>query len=135
MLTVTTECVGKADKIARGAECLDQSAVVISTSVIYVVSNQMILGIPIVALWGSQMGRKAKLRLSVIFAVGSVKILASSQTSNPTCWKLTVTLEVFSQCCQARIPDTSGRSFKKSDCCCHGLVNAEIYNIFPERNG
>lgn len=72
VLTVATECVGKADRVARGEECLDQYAVLICASVINVVSDLMILVIPIVAIWGLQMAKEKKLRLSAVFAVGSL---------------------------------------------------------------
>jgi len=70
ILTVTTECVGKEDKVAKGEQCIDQSAFVISATVINVVSDLMILIIPIVAIWGLQMAKRPKLRLSAVFAVG-----------------------------------------------------------------
>lgn len=72
ILTVTTECVGKEDKVARGEECLKQSAVVISATVINVVSDLMILVIPIIAIWGLQMAKKPKYRLLAVFSVGTM---------------------------------------------------------------
>ena len=74
ILTVSTECVGKEDKVAKGEECLDQSALVILATVINVVSDLMILIIPIVAIWGLQMAREPKLRLSAVFAVGLMQV-------------------------------------------------------------
>ena len=70
ILVITTECVGKADKVAKGEECLDQSAIVISATVINVVTDLMLLIIPMVVIWGLRMNKKPKLRLSAIFAVG-----------------------------------------------------------------
>ena len=72
IVTITTECVGKADKVARGEECVNQYAVLICASVINVVSDLMILVIPIVAIWGLHMARQQKIRLSAVFAVGSL---------------------------------------------------------------
>ncbi|KAF6218247.1 hypothetical protein HO133_006209 [Letharia lupina] len=77
VLTVATECVGKADKVARGDQCLDEYAVLICASVINVVSDLMILVIPIAAIWGLHMAKEKKLRLSAVFAVGSLGVLAS----------------------------------------------------------
>lgn len=74
ILTVTTECVGKEDKVARGEECLKQSALVISATVINVVSDLMILVIPIVAIWGLQMAKKPKFRLTAVFSVGAMQV-------------------------------------------------------------
>ena len=72
VLTVATECVGKADKVARGEECVNQYAVLICASVINVVSDLMILVIPIVAIKGLHMAPQKKLRLSAVFGVGSL---------------------------------------------------------------
>lgn len=75
VLTVSTECVGKpAQKIEKG-ECVNQFAVLICASVINVVSDLMILIVPIVAIWGLQMARNQKIRVSVVFAVGSLYVL------------------------------------------------------------
>ncbi len=65
-----TECVGKAEKVARGENCINQYAVLICASVINVVSDLMILVIPIVAIWGLHMSKEKKIKLSTIFAVG-----------------------------------------------------------------
>lgn len=57
---MATECVDKAEKVAMGEECLDQYAVLICASVINVVSDLMILVIPIVAIWGLHMAKEKK---------------------------------------------------------------------------
>ena len=72
VLTVATECVGQGEKVARGEERLDQYAVLICASVINIVSDFMILIIPIVAIWDLHMARKQKIRLYAVFAVGSL---------------------------------------------------------------
>lgn len=72
ILTVTTECVGKEDKVARGQECLNQAALIISAAVINVVSDLMIFIIPIVAIWSLQLAKKSKFRVSAVFAVGAM---------------------------------------------------------------
>lgn len=77
ILVVTTECVNKGAKVARGQECLDQSAIVIGATVINVVSDLMILVIPIVAIWNLQMARSQKYRLSAVFTVGLLGVMAS----------------------------------------------------------
>ncbi|KAL9125699.1 MAG: hypothetical protein Q9217_005144 [Psora testacea] len=77
ILTVTTQCVGKADRVARGKECLNQYAILISASVINVVSDLMILVIPIAAIMGLHMTTQQKIRVSAVFGVGSLGVLAS----------------------------------------------------------
>lgn len=71
VLAVTTNCVRKGAKLAaKGQECVKQPVVVLGATVINVVSDLMILIIPIVAIWGLQMGKKKKLRVLAVFAVG-----------------------------------------------------------------
>ena len=74
ILVVTTECVNKGAKVARGQECLDKSAIVIGATVLNVVSDLMILAIPIAAIWNLQMARSQKYRLSAVFADGSLQV-------------------------------------------------------------
>ena len=70
VLTVITECVGKPDSVIREDKCVNQYAVVVGASVINVVSDLMILIIPIAAIWGLHMSREKKIKLSAVFAVG-----------------------------------------------------------------
>lgn len=72
VVTVATECVGKADIVARGGECLNEYAVLICASVINVVSDLVILIIPITVIWNLQMSMEKKVRLSALFAVGTL---------------------------------------------------------------
>lgn len=72
VVTVATECVGKSDIVARGGECLDEYAVLICASVINVVSDLVILIIPITVIWNLQMSVETKVRLSALFAVGAL---------------------------------------------------------------
>ena len=72
MLTVATECVGKGAKVAKGENCLDEYAILVCASVINVVTDLMVLVIPIFAIWGLHMPKEKKLKLSAIFAVGSL---------------------------------------------------------------
>ncbi|CAD6590843.1 MAG: hypothetical protein ASARMPREDX12_004751 [Alectoria sarmentosa] len=77
IITAATECVGRADKVSKGEECLDQYAILVCASVINVVSDLMILVIPISAIWGLHMAKEKKLKLGAVFAVGSLGVLAS----------------------------------------------------------
>lgn len=70
VIAVITECVGKEDKVARGEQCINQYAVVICASVINVVSDLMILVIPLAAIGDLKISRKQNIRLSAVFAVG-----------------------------------------------------------------
>jgi hypothetical protein len=72
VLTVVTECVGKADIVAHRGQCLDEYAVLICASVINVVSDLVILIIPITVIWNLHMSVEGKTRLSAIFAVGTL---------------------------------------------------------------
>lgn len=74
IFVVTTQCVNKQKQKARGEKCLNQPALVVSASVINVVTDLMILIIPIVAIWGLQMTKKHKIRLSAVFAVGAMYV-------------------------------------------------------------
>ncbi|KAL6717346.1 hypothetical protein ACLMJK_005261 [Lecanora helva] len=77
IITVTTECVGKADKVAKGQQCVNEYAVLTCASVINVSSDLMILVIPIVSVWGLQMPAGKKLKLSAIFFVGALAVMSS----------------------------------------------------------
>ncbi|KAL8645954.1 MAG: hypothetical protein Q9226_007069, partial [Calogaya cf. arnoldii] len=77
VLTVTTQCVGKPTAIAERGECLNQYAVLICASVINVLSDLMILIIPVTVIWGLQMAKSKKIRLSFLFAFGSLGVIAS----------------------------------------------------------
>lgn len=77
VLTVTTECVGKAAQQARGEACVNQYAVLICASVINVISDLMILIIPIAAIWRLQMLWDKKIRLFALFAVGILGVASS----------------------------------------------------------
>ena len=56
--------------VARGENCINQYAVLVSASGINVMSDLMILVIPIVAIWGLHMSREKRIKLSTVFPVG-----------------------------------------------------------------
>lgn len=56
--------------MAKGENCVNEYAVVVCASVINVVSDLMILVIPIAAIWGLHMNKRRKIKLSAVFAVG-----------------------------------------------------------------
>ena len=77
MITVATECVGKADIVAAGGRCIDEYAMLIFASVVNAISDVMILLIPIVGIWGLQLPMAQKRRLSAVFFIGGLGVLAS----------------------------------------------------------
>ena len=77
MITVATECVGKADIVAAGGRCIDEYAMLIFASVVNAISDVMILVIPIVGIWGLQMPMAQKRRLSAVFFIGGLAVVAS----------------------------------------------------------
>ncbi|KAI4270964.1 MAG: hypothetical protein L6R38_006967 [Xanthoria sp. 2 TBL-2021] len=77
VLTVATQCVGKPAEVAERGECLNQYAVLICASIINVLSDLMILIIPVAAIWGLQMAKSKKTRLSFLFAFCSLGVIAS----------------------------------------------------------
>ncbi|KAK0513519.1 hypothetical protein JMJ35_004505 [Cladonia borealis] len=77
VLAVALQCAGKAALVAVGKDCVDEYAFVICASVINVTTDIMILIIPIVAVWGLHMAAEKKWRLTAVFAVGTLGVLAS----------------------------------------------------------
>ncbi|KAL8832856.1 MAG: hypothetical protein Q9170_004722 [Blastenia crenularia] len=77
IITITTACVGKAAIVAKGGQCVNEYAVLICASVINVSSDIFILVIPIVGIWGLQMPKAKKRRLSAVFVVGGLAVLSS----------------------------------------------------------
>ncbi|KAL8757564.1 MAG: hypothetical protein Q9199_002135 [Rusavskia elegans] len=76
-VALTTQCVGKSDLLAEGGQCIDEYAILISSSFINVAMDLAVLVIPIVAIWGLQMPAAKKRRLSGVFVLGGLAVLAS----------------------------------------------------------
>ncbi|KAL8984381.1 MAG: hypothetical protein Q9205_001644 [Flavoplaca limonia] len=77
VITLTTRCIGKAALVAEGGQCIDEYAILITSSFINVAMDIFVLVIPIIAIWGLQMPTAKKRRLSVVFVLGGVAVLAS----------------------------------------------------------
>lgn len=77
VLAVLLECVGKEAKVARNEECVNTYAVLTSASSINLVSDLMILIIPVDAISRLHMPPKEKLRISAVFAVGALYVSLS----------------------------------------------------------
>ena len=72
---IATGCVGgvgKAHYYLAETKCQDPYIVLVSASVINVVTDLMILIIPIAAIWGLHMAREKKIKLGAVFAVGAL---------------------------------------------------------------
>ncbi|KAL8928490.1 MAG: hypothetical protein Q9208_001724 [Pyrenodesmia sp. 3 TL-2023] len=76
-VAVTTKCVGKAAVVAKGGQCIDEYAILISSSFINVAMDIAVLVIPIVAIWGLQVPKAKKRRLSAVFVLGGLAVLSS----------------------------------------------------------
>ena len=84
VVTVVTSCVGKADKVAAGKQCVNEYAVLTCASVINVSSDLIIFAIPITSIWGLQMPKGKKWRLSAIFFFGFLSVsLTQLETWGP----------------------------------------------------
>jgi hypothetical protein len=73
VLTVLLQCVGK-ETIQKGQSCINSYAVLVTASIINVVTDLVILGIPIVAIGRLQMPRKRRLGVWVVFAFGAMYV-------------------------------------------------------------
>ncbi|KAL9582108.1 MAG: hypothetical protein Q9212_003489 [Teloschistes hypoglaucus] len=77
ILSVALQCVGKDAVVAAGKECVDEFAVVMCASVINITTDVALLLIPIFAVWGLHLPSRKKWKLSAVFAVGFLGVLAS----------------------------------------------------------
>lgn len=77
VIALNTQCVGKPDLGAEGGQYIDKNALIITSSFINVAVDFSVLIIPIVVIWGLQMPVAKKRRLSGVFALGGLAVLAS----------------------------------------------------------
>lgn len=68
VLVVILQCVNK--KEIPGKTCIDTYSLLVTASIINVLSDLMMLAIPLVAVWDLQMPMRRKIGISVVFAVG-----------------------------------------------------------------
>lgn len=64
--------------LAPTAVCINQGAIYIATAVIGIVTDALIISIPIPTIWGLQMPRKQKIGLTAMFGVGSITLVTST---------------------------------------------------------
>ena len=77
VIAEATECAGKNKSVAYGEQCINEYALLICASAVNVSSDIMILIIPIAAIWGLHMPANKKWKISAIFLVGGVAVVAS----------------------------------------------------------
>ena len=77
VIALSTQCVGKPDLGAGGGQCIDKNALIITSSFINVAIDFSVLIIPIVVIWGLQIPVAKKRRLSGVFVLGGLAVLAS----------------------------------------------------------
>jgi preprotein translocase subunit SecG len=70
ILVVLLQCVGKHP--APGESCVNENMVLVGASVINVLTDLMVLVIPVAAVSRMQMARRTKLGVLVVFAVGGL---------------------------------------------------------------
>ena len=70
VLAVLLQCAGKPHE--SGQTCFNGYAVLVTASIINVVTDLVMLFIPMAAVWKLKMPRRKKLGISVVFAVGSL---------------------------------------------------------------
>lgn len=68
VLVLILQCVGK--KEVAGQSCVDSFALFIASSVINVITDVVMLAIPLVAIWDLHMATRRKVGIGAIFAVG-----------------------------------------------------------------
>ncbi|KAH6870269.1 hypothetical protein BKA58DRAFT_384712 [Alternaria rosae] len=59
------------------ATCVNRGAIYIATAVIGIVTDVMLISIPIPTIWGLQMPTKQKIGLTIMFCVGSITMVTS----------------------------------------------------------
>lgn len=73
IIAAAIEGVNNKDKdVKNGEEGVYQAAVVLFTTIINVVSDLMIFGIPVFVVWGLHMSKERKIRLLAVFAMGAL---------------------------------------------------------------
>ncbi|KAL8634233.1 hypothetical protein Q9189_000152 [Teloschistes chrysophthalmus] len=77
VIIVSTECIGKEEIVVEGGHCVNDYAVLICASTINVVTDIMILIIPIAGIWGLHMPTRKKLKILAIFTAGALTVLSS----------------------------------------------------------
>ncbi|KAI4217793.1 MAG: hypothetical protein LQ349_009023 [Xanthoria aureola] len=77
VVALSTQCMGKPDLGAEGGQCIDKNALIITSSFINVAIDFSVLIIPIVVIWGLQIPIAKKRRLSGVFVLGGLAVLAS----------------------------------------------------------
>lgn len=73
ILVLTLQCVGK-KAVGPGKTCVDSFALFIASSVTNVITDVIMLIIPLFAIWNLHMATKRKVGIAAIFAVGTAYV-------------------------------------------------------------
>ena len=73
LLMLALQCVGKT--AAPGQTCVDHFGFYITSSVVSVLTDVVMLAIPLVAIWGLQLAMRRKIGICAIFAMGAAYVL------------------------------------------------------------
>ncbi|PHH59526.1 hypothetical protein CDD81_2888 [Ophiocordyceps australis] len=77
VLVIRLQCVGKPPAVVESGTCVNHYLVLVTASIINVVTDFLILLIPLIAVWHLRMPQRRKLGLLVVFAVGGLGCAAS----------------------------------------------------------
>ena len=61
----------------RTTKCLDQNAISLATRILHIVTDWLLLAVPLIIIWRLQMPLSRKLRLMLVFTVGIVSSVAT----------------------------------------------------------
>lgn len=73
ILVLTLQCVGKKG-VSAGKTCVDSFALFIASSVTNVITDVIMLIIPLFAIWNLHMATQRKVGIAAIFAVGTAYV-------------------------------------------------------------
>lgn len=105
-------------------KCLNNAAIITTGGVINVVSDFMILSIPLVSIGRLQMPRAKKIGVSAVFATGSLQVLAPSTHMGK---RLTFTVLVSQASCILSQPSNLGIILIKRIACSHSHYGRTKY--------
>ncbi|PHH91004.1 hypothetical protein CDD83_1982 [Cordyceps sp. RAO-2017] len=77
VLVVRLQCVGQPQAVVQAGTCINHYLVLVTASAINVVTDLLILLIPLIAVWHLRLPQRRKLGLLLVFAVGGLGCLAS----------------------------------------------------------
>ena len=82
IITIQTECVGKAEKVAKSLPCINEFAVLTSASTINASSDLIIFLIPLLSIWGLHTSAARRWKLSAVFIIGFLSVTVSLMSNH-----------------------------------------------------